>query len=246
MPTRDSITAIFAKRPRPGEVKTRLCPPLGPSEAAEFALAMLDDTVARHREHAAYGLQLVAAPVEELEWFQERYGPGVAVHGQRGACLGPRMAAWFEEAFSEPETGRPTRVIVGSDSPLLSSLDVARAHAVLREEADLVLVPDAGGGYSLVGLARPAPQLFTRIEMSTPVMFDHTVALAGELGLRTVRLEARGDVDEFADLERLAQDLSRLSPGSPDFPQRTSDWIAAWHATAQAPQPPSIDRTEPT
>ena len=35
---------VIAKEPRPGAVKTRLCPPLTPKQAAELAEAALADT----------------------------------------------------------------------------------------------------------------------------------------------------------------------------------------------------------
>jgi len=41
------LTCVMAKRPVAGAVKTRMCPPLAPEEAAELGLAMLDDTVAK-------------------------------------------------------------------------------------------------------------------------------------------------------------------------------------------------------
>ena len=37
---------VMAKAPVPGRVKTRLCPPLTPDEAAEIAAAALADTLA--------------------------------------------------------------------------------------------------------------------------------------------------------------------------------------------------------
>jgi glycosyltransferase A (GT-A) superfamily protein (DUF2064 family) len=37
---------VLAKAPEPGRVKTRLCPPLTPDEAAELAAAALLDTIA--------------------------------------------------------------------------------------------------------------------------------------------------------------------------------------------------------
>ncbi|MYW30066.1 glycosyltransferase, partial [Streptomyces sp. SID2119] len=36
---------VIAKEPVPGRVKTRLCPPFSPAEAAELAAAALADTL---------------------------------------------------------------------------------------------------------------------------------------------------------------------------------------------------------
>ena len=40
---------ILAKSPEPGRVKTRLCPPLTPVQAADLAAAALLDTIAAAR-----------------------------------------------------------------------------------------------------------------------------------------------------------------------------------------------------
>ena len=44
-PSASRLTALFTKQPVAGGVKTRLCPPLTPEEAARLAEAMLRDTV---------------------------------------------------------------------------------------------------------------------------------------------------------------------------------------------------------
>ena len=37
---------VFAKEPRPGQVKTRLCPPFEPAQAARLYRCMLEDVLA--------------------------------------------------------------------------------------------------------------------------------------------------------------------------------------------------------
>ena len=39
------VLVVFAKLPRAGEVKTRMCPPLSLEDAASFYSAMLDDVL---------------------------------------------------------------------------------------------------------------------------------------------------------------------------------------------------------
>ena len=43
-------------------------------------------------------------------------------------------------------------VIVGTDAPLLGRDRIDEAHGVLASGRDLVLIPDGGGGYSLIGV----------------------------------------------------------------------------------------------
>ena len=49
---------VLAKAPVPGRVKTRLCPPCTPAQAAGIAAAALDDTLAAARRAAATVLAL--------------------------------------------------------------------------------------------------------------------------------------------------------------------------------------------
>jgi len=112
-------------------------------------------------------------------------------------------------------------VAVGADAPAVPARRLAQAHAALGGGADVVLGPDGGGGYYLVGLRAPAPELFLEVPMSTPTMGEETVALARKLGLRVARLAAGDDVDVAADLERLAAALRARPPGDPDLPRAT-------------------------
>ena len=43
----DRVVVVFAKHPTPGAVKTRMCPPLTPEQAAALYAAMLDDVPVR-------------------------------------------------------------------------------------------------------------------------------------------------------------------------------------------------------
>ena len=91
--------------------------------------------------------------------------------------------------------------------PLLDGGTVARALEEL-EECDLVLCPDLAGGYSLIGLKRPAPALFDH-PMSTSSVFDDTLAAASALGLRARLLEPQFGLDPVADFAHLARARSR-------------------------------------
>jgi rSAM/selenodomain-associated transferase 1 len=208
-------TTVFTKRPAPGRVKTRLCPPLSPVQAADLALAMLDDTLERLQVHREYAMALCveAAPdadAGDLMWFEERYPNLLEVRPQRGAGLGERIANHFADALAR----RPgsTQVVVGSDAPTLPPARIVTAHSVLAAgDADLVLGPDLGGGYYLVALRAPASELFLEVTMSTDTMYEQTVAAARAMGFSVHELPAHGDVDVVLDLVRLRRELGRDS-----------------------------------
>lgn len=198
--TRDRLTAIFAKHPTPGAVKTRLCPPLTPQEAARLAEAMLRDAVARARA-GDFRRALVFAPAERAGWFRSTFPEVAEQWPQVGAGLGARLAGFVARAF-ERRLAR-TLVIVGSDQPLVPLACLEEAHARLERGADCVLGPDLGGGYHLVGLRRSVPELFTEVPMSSPGMAAATLRLARARGLSVAELAAHPDVDLPADLEHL-------------------------------------------
>jgi len=91
---------------------------------------------------------------------------------------------------------------------------VAEALAAL-ETADVVLAPDADGGYAMVGLRRPVPGLFEHA-MSTGHVLEDTRANAVARGLRVATLRAGFDLDTAADLLRLerarGEHAERLCP----------------------------------
>lgn len=193
--------AVFAKPPRPGEVKTRLVPPLGEEEACELYACLLAD-VAEASAAACARLGLVAYlavhPPDDAERLARETGRGFRPLPQRGEDLGARMQSAAEDLAA---AGHAPVLLRGSDSPALAPATLERAVAALRE-AELVLAPDADGGYGLVGLAGSAPGLFHH-RMSTSRVLEDTLARARSLGLRASLLEPGFDVDRAEDLLRL-------------------------------------------
>src|SRR4051794_19832337 len=81
---------VMAKAPVPGRVKTRLCPPCTPEEAAAIAAAALADTLEAVSRCAA-DRRVVALDGDPGAWLP----PGLEVIPQRGATFADRLdAAW--------------------------------------------------------------------------------------------------------------------------------------------------------
>ncbi|OGF11183.1 MAG: hypothetical protein A2W00_10015 [Candidatus Eisenbacteria bacterium RBG_16_71_46] len=189
--------AVFAKRPVPGRVKSRLSPALPAALACDLYRGMLQDALA-----AAAG----AGAEQRWLYWAEADGPGVGLDAwggfretaQRGGTLGERLAGAFAELI--PAAG-DRAVVIGADCPPLDGGVAGAAFAALAE-ADLVLGPTVDGGYYLVGLARPAPALFRGIDWSTPQVLEQTLERAARAGLAARRLGPLDDIDTPADLVR--------------------------------------------
>jgi len=194
---------VFAREPVAGRVKTRLCPPFTPEQAAAFYACLLDDVLAATaRDAPALGLAplLAVDPPDACARLAARAPAAFRVVPQRGADLGARMEAAAADAFAQ---GLAPVLLRGSDSPTLGPRRLAAALAKLAD-SDLVLLPDRDGGYSLVGLRRPAPGLFAH-PMSTPAVLRETLARASQRALRSALLETGFDVDTADDLRWLAK-----------------------------------------
>jgi hypothetical protein len=218
--------AIMAKVPAAGEVKTRLCPPLTPVQAAGLARCFLQDRVAQLREISTVAPVVAFTPPEREPEVRALLPDGVRLVPQQGADLGARLDRLLTDLLAEGAVGA---IAVDADSPTLPTEFVRRACVHLAErEADVVLGPCDDGGYYLIGLRQAAPALFREMPWSTPAVLDETVARARRLGLRLALLPPWFDVDRGEDLERLR--ASAHTPGAHQ-PRRTLAFLArelAW------------------
>jgi len=219
-PRSTRTTAIFTKRPVPGQVKTRLCPPLAPEQAAELSEAMLRDLVERLANFEGERTVLVYSPAEERAWFASNFPELKDQREQVGEGLGERMFRFFFVELAG--TVSSSAVVIGSDAPLLRPALIAEAHDRLQAGADLVLGPDEGGGYYLIGMKAAHRELFESIEMSTGDMCAKTLDVARELGLDAQLLEPLYDLDLPGDLNKLRAELGTMSADSTNYPARTA------------------------
>jgi len=198
---------IFAKAPIPGHVKTRLCPPLTPDEAATLHGSFVLDTLERTK--AAVGRlklsmdrYLACSPSTTHVFFkimEERQG--VKLIDQVGDDLGARMHQAVEAMFSR---GYRRTLLLGTDVPTVP-LEHFKQALTLLDSHELVLGPALDGGYYLIGMNRTIPELFTNMPWSTDQVLRLTQDRAAQLGLKTALLQPWRDVDTLADLEALVE-----------------------------------------
>lgn len=234
-PPTQAALIVFAKAPVPGEVKTRLCPPLTPDESATLHGSFVLDTLERTRAAVAklklpFDRYLACAPSSAHVFFkilEERQG--VPLLDQVGDELGARMNHACETMFKK---GYRRVLMVGTDVPSLP-LDHYKQTLALLETHDLVLGPALDGGYYLIGLSRAAPDLFNTIPWSTDRVLALTREKATTLGLTTALLPAWRDVDTIDDVQALIE-ASRVDAKRPKNEQTfSSRTTGALHLIAQ-------------
>ncbi len=193
--------AIMAKVPIPGEVKTRLCPPLSPEQAAALARCFLQDRVEQITGVETAEPIVAFTPPERADDLRRLLPRGARLVPQNGADLGARLDRLLTDLLAE---GHPGAVAVDADSPSLPTAFLRRACARLLEgTVDVVVGPCEDGGYYLIGLRAPTPELFRDMPWSTPAVLDETLARVRRLGLRLELLPPWFDVDRGEDLARL-------------------------------------------
>ncbi len=184
---------VIAKEPVPGRVKTRLCPPCSPRQAALIAAAALADTLAVVAATPAYRRVLVLSG-------RSPRPPGFTVLPQRGEGLGERlMYAYADSAVA----GVPS-LLIGMDTPQVTPVLLNAAAAAL-ETADAVLGLAYDGGWWALGLRQPGhAEVLRAIPMSTPDTGRLTEAALRARGLRVVMLPRLRDVDTITDAYAVA------------------------------------------
>ena len=187
---------VLAKAPVPGRVKTRLCPPCTPAEAARLATAALLDTLAAAAATPA-SRRICVLDGAPGGWLP----PGFEVLPQRGAGLDERLAAAFADV-AEPA------LLIGMDTPQVTP--ELLSHGLDRLAcADAVLGRAPDGGYWAIGLRRSSATLFGGVPMSAATTGAAQHARLREHGLRVGELPWLRDVDTIEDARAVAAGCPR-------------------------------------
>ncbi len=211
--------AVMAKVPGAAPVKSRLHAALTEARATELYRCFLLDRL--DALAAVPGIARVVAftPPEARTQMAALAPAGFRLVAQEGDDLTERLTRLFDRLMAE---GHPAALAMDSDSPTLPMAYVADAAcALVAGEADVVLGPSDDGGYYLIGVRAPRPELFEDVPWSTADVLEVTLARARGLGLRVRLLPAWFDVDTEADLQRLRAELTAGSAG----PARTVAFV---------------------
>jgi len=195
-----SCVIVFARAARPGAVKTRLIPLLGPEGSAALHARMVKHSLAIARKAAIGAVELHCAPDCDDDFFRfcaNRYRAELRI--QVDGDLGARMAA----AASGGLAVHARVLLIGADCPALTARHLRQADQALGDGADVVLAPAEDGGYVLIGLSRFDARLFEDIAWGTDSVLQETRGRLDVLGWQWRELEILWDVDRPEDYQRL-------------------------------------------
>lgn len=184
---------IIAKSPAPGRVKTRLTPPLSPTQAAELAEAALSDTLETVSK-CPLRRRILVLEGEVGNWLPA----GFDVVPQQGDGLDQRLAHAFE-------LDNGPSLLLGMDTPQVNRhlLDPVLAPGAW-EDVDAWFGPASDGGFWALGFKEPRPDLVQGVPMSR----EDTGAIQRKrlerAGLRVRDLPVLTDVDTVADIAEVA------------------------------------------
>jgi len=195
---------VLAKAPQAGSAKTRLAPALGAAGAAALARTLLELTLHQAIEANVGAVELCMSPAPgSAAWQGQPLPDGITCTDQGEGDLGARMARAVQRVTTEL---REPVLLFGTDCPALDAAQLRTAAEALRQH-DAVLIPVADGGYVLIGLKAPCPELFKHMPWSTPGVAAETRQRLTALGRSTWIGPTLHDIDEPADLVHLPSHL---------------------------------------
>ncbi len=208
---------VFVKAPAPGRVKTRLQRRYAPEQVAAIYRAFVADVLAHGAGVACERRTVCYAPAEAEAEVRALAGPEWDVHPQTEGDLGDRMAGAFAWGFAQ---GATRAVLIGSDSPSLPPGLMAEAFERLRTR-ELVIGPSVDGGYYLIGMSRPLPEVFRGVAWSSARVLEETLDRAEGAGVRPSLLQPWYDVDTPEELNFLLAHVrgEGMSGGAADAPE---------------------------
>ena len=188
---------IFSRYPQPGTTKTRMIPALGAEGAAQLQRKMTEHTLntAKLLSNRNITIEIHFAG-GDVELMKQWLGKDIQYVPQVAGDLGGKMRSAFDRAFA---LGNRQVVTIGIDCPDIDSAILNDGFNSLQTH-DLILGSAKDGGYYLIGLNHPVPQLFSNINWGTERVLEQTKNIAEKLNLRVRYLPTLSDVDLPEDL----------------------------------------------
>ena len=207
--------------PEPGKAKTRLIPALGAERAARLQAALTRrtlDVVGQFRRQRPCDVE-VRFSGGDVAGMRGLYGADHRYAEQQGDGLGERLEQAVSAAF---QAGAQRVLVMGTDCPEIEPDILEEAFEALGK-ADVVLGPALDGGYYLIALRAPRPELFRGIDWGTEQVLRQTLERARRGRWSVRQLRPLSDVDHPEDLVA----CRRVPAAFADlFPEPRRGWLS--------------------
>lgn len=184
---------VFIKNPKAGKVKTRLAEMIGDQKALKIYQHLLDHTLRVSSLVDADKLVCYSDFIPASDtWKKAGFEQAV----QSGNDLGERMTNAFRSSFIK---GYEKIILIGSDCFEIDPEHIEEAFQKL-DQAELVIGPAKDGGYYLIGMQNPHPEIFQNITWSQPDVLQKTIEKMEQSKLTFALTPELADIDDFSDL----------------------------------------------
>jgi len=197
---------LFARKPVPGEVKTRLQADYGPERAAEIAAFLIRATVELAVSAWPSRVSLYASPDPDHPLFHAlALEFDIRLARQAEGDLGAGMLAALRDGIERGGSA----AIMGCDVPHAGWDVIDQANEWLARGRN-VLGPTEDGGYFFIGLQEARPELFEDMPWGGNEVLAATLSRAEKLGMEFDLLPKQRDIDTAGDLWLVAQKYEPL------------------------------------
>ena len=198
---------LFAKAPRPGQVKTRLQPQLTAEQSALLAQTMLQHSVHKVMEHWRGKLVLAVTPTMDYPQFRtlsKRYSLDLElqIHGS----LGDRLYHVLAKGISKSGCC----VVMGCDVPHIDGSVLRQVYHRLCN-GENIIGPAMDGGFYLLGLNRIESEIFENVSWGKDSVYQSVCDNLADFNFDIGHCQTLRDIDTLDDLKWLAKRHHRYS-----------------------------------
>jgi hypothetical protein len=210
-PAERHAVLIMARAPRRGEVRRALEPVIGQDGALALQTALVTQALDWARQTHPRAIHVAHDPPDSRPELRALAGEEVLMFPQNGDGIAGRLADAVGRVFAR---GPGPLIIVWPDLPLLRPSHAEATLEDLKAGCDVVFGPVFDGGFYLIAIARPMPNLFGLPEQVWRSADAIGIALgaARDAGLEVGILRAERALHRPADVRAALADPTLPAP----------------------------------
>jgi len=226
---KENLVIIFAKKPEPGKVKTRIARETSEEFAYEFAKICLIELLNKIRNSNYYDLVVAVDSLNDLMWFQKEFSlEGIVIGNKRGKNYQEILSNMFENIFTQALAKNALNykkcILIPMDVPFINEEELISAFARL-DHHQFVIGPEVNGGVYLIGIKSPYRKgIFKGIRWSTSHSFEDLLKNFGKEN--TFCLKLKSDLNFPEDLLRLKNEIYYNCPLLYDFLKKSNFYFS--------------------